>query len=401
MTMYAYKALTAEARKVSGSIEASSRREANEILRARGIHVTNLSAAEASGGGAGRRVSGRRLEQTFLFTSFMRRLLRARLPAVEALEAAASELDGYSLGAVVERVRGRVGGGSGLADALAMEGDFFDDLYVAMIEAAESSGTLGEAFDTIYAYERRSREFRKKLVSALAYPVILLGVSVMAVAFLLSYVVPKISAALVTARIPLPVVTKVLIGVGDVARVWWPVAAAVAVVAVFTPRILRSFAAGRVFFDRVLVEAPVARKFARAAAVGRFSRTLSALLKTGLRVADGLEIAGRVSRNSAYEKAVTAARGRIISGSDLAASLAESGLFPGYAVQIVGIGERTGTLAESFEEIAISEEEALETAAERFLSLLEPGIIVVMAVVVGFIVASVLLPILSISAAAI
>ena len=114
-------------------------------------------------------------------------------------------------------------------------------------------------------------------------------------------------------------------------------------------------------------------------------------------MAEALDVAGKVTGNSVFEEAVSHARGRIMSGGDLAGALAESGLFPNYAIQVVGVGERTGMLTDSFSEIADSEEEDLQTMTDRFMTFLEPAIIVMMAAVVGFIVASVLLPILSMS----
>lgn len=397
MSIYSYKALTSDGRATSGTVEAASRREASDTLRSRGVHVTSMRVSEGYAVRARRRLSPRKQGRTHLFTSFMRRLLRAGMPVVDALDAAASELEDYDIGEVIARVRDRVAGGSALAEALAHEREFFDDLYVAMVRAAEASGALTEAFDTIYRYQRRKRDFRKRVFSALAYPMVLVTVSILAVAFLLGYVVPKIEETLVAARIPLPLVTRVVIGAGDIAQAYWPVLLGLVLLAVIGLKAAASLPAGRMALDKALLKLPLICRLARGAAVSRFSRTLAALLKSGLRVADALETAGEVSGSAVYESAVSAAHGRIVSGGDLAGALGESGLFPGYALQIVAIGERTGTLADSFEEVANSEEEALETTTELALTLLEPAIIVIMAVVVGFIVASVLLPILSLS----
>ncbi|MHC4713996.1 MAG: type II secretion system F family protein [Planctomycetota bacterium] len=397
MTVFNYRALTRKGGKTSGTVEAASRREANEILRGRGVHVTSIRTAGGLATRTGRGVSAGRGRHTFLFTGFMRRLLRAGMPVVSSLEAAGSELGQSAIGDAVERVRARVAGGSSLAEALSHEKEFFDDLYVAMVRAAESSGTLAASFDNIYKYEARRRELRKRIISALAYPIVLVSVSIIAVAFLLTYVVPNIRDTLKAARIPLPLVTRVVMAAGDLARAWGLLILAAFVIIAVSPRILRSFEGPRRFLDTALTRIPIFGRFVRAAAVARFSRTLSALLRSGLRVAEGLSIAAGVSRNYAYERAIADARSRIVSGGDLADALGESGLFPSYAVQIVGVGERTGALADSFEDIALSEEEALETAAERGLTLLEPAVILMMAVVVGFIVASVLLPILSLS----
>lgn len=397
MTIYTYKALRSDGKPTSGTVEAASRREANDALRGRGVHVTSMQASVGHAARTRRRLSPRKQGRTYLFTSFMRRLLRAGIPVVEALDAAGSELEDYDIGEVVTRVKSRVAGGSALAEALAHEKEFFDDLYVAMVRAAEAAGALAEAFDTIYRYQRRRREFRRRVFSALAYPMVLVGVSVLAVAFLLGYVVPKIEETLVAARIPLPLVTRVVIGIGDIAQTYWPVLLGFVLLVAIALRAAASLPEGRMAMDKAILKLPLIGRLARGAAVSRFSRTLAALLKSGLRVVDALETAGEVSGSAVYESAVSAARSRIVSGGDLAAALAGGGLFPGYALQIVAIGERTGALADSFEEVANSEEEALETTTERGLTLLEPAIIVIMAVVVGFIVASVLLPILSLS----
>jgi type II secretory pathway component PulF len=367
------------------------------MLRDRGMPVTTLKDSHAGMAGSFRRVSGGKTSQLYLFTSHMRRLLRARLPLVEALDAAVQELARTPMQPVVQRVRAKVAGGASLSEALAAEPDWFEDMYVSMIRAAQASGTLAQAFDTIYQYNGRKREFQRRLNSALAYPMVLITVAILAVVFLMSYVVPKITSTLESARVPLPPVTRLLMAVSAFAQSYWYLVIAVLLAVVFAPRIARLFPEGRRAYDTIAVKAPVIRRFALSAIVARFSRTFASLLATGLRVADALEVAGRVSGNQLFEKAVSAARSRIVSGGELAAALGENGFFPVYAIQIVGVGERTGTLAESFEEIAKNEEEELQTATERFLTFLEPAIIVAMAVVVGFIVAAVLLPILSMS----
>jgi len=397
MTVFRYRALSADGRKVSGTVEAATSREANQALRDKGMHVTSIAASGGAAASPFERVRARGGENAYLFTSHMRRLLRARLPLVEALDATKTELARTSFAPVVSRVRDKVAGGASLAEALSQEKGAFDELYVAMIQAAQASGTLAAAFDNIHQYESRRREFQRKLTSALAYPLVLVVVSILVVMFLVAAVVPKIAATLVAAKVELPLVTQALVLVGSVAERYWMVAVAALLLVGFSPRIMGLFTAGRALRDRALVDAVVLRRFARPAMVARFSRTFSALLVTGLRVADALEIAGRVSGNSIFEKSISQARSRIVAGGDLEGALSESKAFPGYALQIVGIGERTGTLAQSFEEIAKAEEEDLETLTGRLMTFLEPALIVVMAGVVGFIVASVLLPILSLS----
>jgi len=397
MTAFRYRALTADGKKTAGSVDAANRREATQALRDQGLHVTTIEEAGASLAAGLARISRRRSEETYLFTSHMRRLLKARLPLVEALDATASELASLPMGAVVARLRDKVSGGAALFEALAQEREYFDDLYVAMIQTAQASGNLAAAFDNIHQYASNRRDFRRRLNSALAYPVVLVVVAVLAILFLVSFVVPRISQTLLSAKIELPFVTRVLIAVSAVAGGYWYVIVAVLLVVAFSPRMLRATQAGRRLVDRTLISIPVVKRFAMSATVARFARTFSVLLGTGLRVADALDIAGRVSGNSVFDAAVSQARLRIMSGGELAGALAESGLFPGYAIQVVGVGERTGTLTDSFAEIAKAEEEDLQAATDRFLTFLEPAIIVVMAGVVGFIVASVLLPILRMS----
>lgn len=397
MTIFRYKALTADGKKTAGTIDAPGRKDASQMLRERGIHVTTLDAAGGLASTRIKQATRRGKGETYIFTAHMRRLLRARLPLVEALDATASEISDTPMGAMVVRLRDKVSGGASLAEALSGEPDYFDELYVSMIQAAQASGTLAAALDNIYQYEGRRREFRRKLTSALAYPIVLVSVATLTVTFLMSYVVPKIAATLQSAKIELPLITKILIAVSGVAHDYWPVMVGLMALAIFSPRILRGFEKGRAFIDRTMINAPIARYFVRAATIARFSRTFSALLVTGLRVADALEIAGRVAGNSVFQAAVSQARSRIVSGGDLQGALAEGGMMPGYALQIIGVGERTGSLAESFEEIAKAEEEMLETSTAKFLTFLEPVIILTMALVVGFIVASVLLPILSLS----
>jgi type II secretory pathway component PulF len=397
MTAFRYRALTAQGKKVSGTIDAGSRRDASQSLREQGMHVTSIDEAGPGIAAGLRHVGGRRSEQTYLFTSHMRRLLRARLPLVEALDATGLELASTPMGPAVTRIRDKVAGGAALAEAVSQEQEYFDELYIAMIQSAQASGNLAAAFENIHQYEGNRREFRRRLTAALAYPVVLVVTAILVIIFLVSFVVPRIAQTLLSARVELPLVTKVLILVGNVAKGYWWVAIALLVIMAILPRTLRATVRGRLFFDNALVRLPLAKRFAMPATLARFARTFSALLSTGLRVADALEIAGKVSGNAVFEKAVSLARSRIVGGGDLAGALSEGGLFPTSAVQVVSVGERTGTLADSFGEIAKAEEEDLQTATDRFMTFLEPAIILAMAVVVGFIVASVLLPLLSMS----
>ncbi len=340
MTVFRYRALTAEGKKTSGAVEAASRREATQQLRERGMHVMTLKSSPLNIVGGFRSVSGGRSSQLFLFTSHMRRLLKARLPLLEALDATAEELSGSAMGAVVARLRAKVAGGAPLSEAMAAEEGWFEELYVSMIRAAQASGTLAAAFDTIHDYERRRREFARRLNAALAYPLVLVTVAVFAVMFLMSYVVPKITTTLLSARVPLPGITKVLIAVSGFAREYWYVLLAAVALAAFAPRLVRLLPAGRRAMDVVMVRTPVVRRFALSAIVARFSRTFASLLGTGLRVADALEVAGRVAGNALFERAVAEARARIVAGGELGQALGENGFFPPYAVQIV---RRRGT----------------------------------------------------------
>ena len=397
MTAFRYRALTADGKRVSGTIDAAGRRDASQTLREQGMHVTEIGET-APGVTAGlRRIGARRSEDTYLFTSHMRRLLRARLPLVEALDTTAREFVDVPMGAVAKRIRDKVAGGGALSEALAAEKEYFTDLYVAMIQAAQASGNLAAAFENIHQYETGRREFRRRLTSAMAYPMVLVVAAFFVVMFLVSYVVPKISETLLAQKVSLPVSTRILMAVGDVARDYWYIVVILVFVAGFSPRIAGMWKGGRLFVDRTMIRLPVVKRFALSATVARFTRTFSALLGTGLRVAEAIDVAAKVAGNTVFEKAVSQARSRVVSGGDLAGALGESGLFPTYAIQVIAVGERTGTLADSFAEIAKAEEENLQAATDRFLTFLEPARIVVMAAVVGFIVASILLPILSMS----
>lgn len=397
MTAFRYKALTSDGRKVAGTVEAATRREAGQALREQGMHVTDLAEAGATFAAGLRQMGARRSEDAYLFTSHMRRLIRARLPLVEALDATAQQFEGTAMGAVIRRVRDKVSGGTAFSEALSAERAYFSDLYVAMIQAAQVSGNMPAAFDNIYQYETSRREFHRRLTSAMAYPIVLVCVAFFVVLFLVSYVVPRIETTLVNANIALPVTTRALMVAGHFSKSYWYLLLAAIALAVFSPGILRASAPGRLFYDRTVLRLPVLGKFAAAATVSRFARTFSALLSTGLRVADAIDIAGKVSGNVIFEKAISQARSRVVSGGDLAGALGETRLLPTYAVQIVSVGERTGTLADSFTEISRSEEESLQVATDRFLTFLEPAIILLMAGVVGFILASIFLPLLSMS----
>jgi type II secretory pathway component PulF len=266
-----------------------------------------------------------------------------------------------------------------------------------MVRAGETSGNLDVALSRLAGYTQRQYRLRGKVSAALAYPIIMTVVAIGVVIFLLLVVIPKVEEMLIGIGKPLPLPTKILVGLSSfVAHFWW-VGLLVAVAGYVGFRMAIRTDKGRFIYDRALLRIPVFGSLFRKQAVSRFAITFSTLLASGIPVLQALGIVKMIVDNKVLENTIDEVHSRIMAGTDISTPIKKSGVFPPVVGYMIGIGEESGRLEDMLEKVADAYDEELEIATQKMTSVLEPIMILVLAVVVGFIVLSAILPIMEIA----
>jgi general secretion pathway protein F len=293
-------------------------------------------------------------------------------------------------------VRERVSQGVAFSDALGAHPRLFNELYVNMVRAGEASGALDKILFRLADYLHAARRMQSKIVTALTYPIIMLVIGTVVVVALMAFVVPKITDVLLKQKATLPLPTEILMAVsGAVRSYWWLGILAVAAVW-FTLNRVRKTKPGRLWMDTMLLRIPVVGPLLRKSAVSRFALTFATLLESGLPVLECVAVVKRVVNNQLIANVLDDVQRKIAEGADIATPMKQSKVFPPVVGYMIAVGEESGRLEELLKRISSAYDEEIEIAAQRLTSLLEPIMIVVLALIVGFIVLSILLPILEI-----
>jgi general secretion pathway protein F len=407
MPEFRFKAAGSDGQVIEGSIEAADRDGAARALQAQGrvplridtatAGVTTAKAAQATVATAGAAPGGRgRFDSNAVdyFTLELATLLRAELPLGEALQTLADTAENPAMAARAALVHQSIRGGKALSEALADSGPEFDSFYCSMVRAGETGGALGLALEGLAGFRRRRREMRQALVSALLYPAILLVMAILAIIVLLAFVVPQFTQMFADAGHQLPLLTRIVAGLGDVVTNWWWLIVGVLAGAAFLVQRSWQTAAGRARRDGLLLRLPVVGGLTRKILAARFARTLATLLNNGVHLLPALDIASEIVNNATFVDALQTVRKRVREGAGLAGPLAESGVLPPLAVRLVRIGESSGRLEFMLMQLAEIYENDSQAALKRLFTLAEPIIIIVIALLVSIIILSVVLVIL-------
>lgn len=420
MPIYEYRAYVSGGGTKNGVIDADTPREARARLRREDVLVSEIH--ELRGGrklrieGSGTRrprlrlferlknlrsaqgtPTGANLEIVTAATRLLGTLLGAGIALTEALKALIEQTEHRRAETMFRQLRERVSQGASLADAMAEHPGWFSELYVNMVRAGQATGNLDVVFKRLADYMQAQRALRRRVVAALTYPAIMVLIGFVVVMILMTFVVPKITGMLSDTGQTLPTSTQILIFVSNALRDYWLVGALViGVVSYIVERLYHKSARGRLFFDRLLLRLPLIGDLLRKQAVARFTHTLSTLLQSGVPVVASLEITRDVVGNRVIADALDVVRKRILEGTDIATPLRQAGVFPAVVCYMVTVGEQSGELEQMLDRVGDAYDEEIEITTGRLTSVLEPVIIVCLAVVVGFIVMSIILPILKV-----
>jgi len=403
MPVYEYAGFDSRGREKRGIVNADSPSLAGQQLRGSGLYpsrITEISGEKALRGGAGRPVPAlSRVRYSELISAIrqLATLLSAGLTLIAAFDAMLGQMKGGALHKVLARVRERVNEGSTLAEALEEHPRVFDQTTVALIRAGEESGTLELVMERLADFGERRIELRRRVLSSLAYPLLMLITGVVVLFFLMTYVIPKVTRIFFEMEQALPWPTVLLIRVSDgLQQYWWVYLPGILLGVALSYRMVRT-RRGRELTDRYVLKLPLIGPMVRYSAIARFARTMGTLLGNGVPLYQSLVIVRNVVTNSVLAETVDSVAERVRQGESMAAPLSRSGVLPSMAVQMIASGEQSGTLADMLLKVADSLEGNLTTKLSVATSLLEPCMILLLGSVVGFVVMAVLLPIFEMS----
>lgn len=402
MPVFAYKAIDGSGAVVEGRAEAADEASLTAKLEATGILPLSMAPVRAQAGrAAGTAVGtlGRRRGPKPGEITQMTRELAILVSAGQPLEQALVTLSTGSgpAPALAAQVLARVRAGASLSTALEEQGPVFPRLYVNMIRAGESSGTLDVVLERLADLRERGEKTREMVVSAMLYPAILIVVSLASVFLLLTFVVPQFETIFKDAGAALPTPTAIVIAIGRFCQEYgWMVGLGAVAVVIAVRRIL-ALPGPRLAWDRAALRLPLVGPLVRTLATARFCRTLSTLVGNGVDLPSAIALSRDVVSNTAVSAAMETVITGVRQGRGLADPLAEIGLFPPLAVQMLRVGEETGRIDMTSAHIAEAYERKLEAAIKRLVTLVEPALIIVLGLAVGGIVMSILLAVISIN----
>ncbi len=404
MAVYDYVALDTLGKEATGIIDADSPPAARRKLRDHGLFPQKIKEVKEAEAGTReislRGVLGGTIEmEVALATRQLAVLLEAGMPLVEGLGCLVEQVESPRLRKVLFDVRERVSQGSTFADALAAHKRIFMELYANMVEAGESSGALEVILFRLGDFLESQIRLKNRIKSAMVYPCVMMFMGSVIVIFLMGFVVPKVSEVFDQFQRDLPVMTEVLISTCDFIRAYWWLVLLLVFGAVMTIRQYKKTAKGRRWWDGLVLRLPTVGSLALKLSVARFARTLGTLVQSGLPMLTALDIVKRIVANAVIEEAIEDAKKGVRKGEDLATPLRASKVFPPILIHMVALGEKSGQLESMLVKVADSYEEEVDMTVNTLVSLLEPLMVMVMGVFVGFMVLAILLPIFDLSQA--
>lgn len=399
MPIFQYTGTDLGGKGVRGTVESDSAKSARQKLKRAGIILQDLHEKKIGAGQSQvmRKVFWRKSvphNELALMTRQLASLVKANIPLVEALTAVMEQTEHETLKSVLADVRQKVNEGSSLSKALNLHGEVFSNMYINMIDAGEASGTLPLVLVRLADFLEAQQRLRGKVTTAMVYPMLMVGVGGTLMLGIFTFVIPRIARIFETMNRALPWYTQVILNISNFLTGYWWLVILSMVGSSFLIRTYIATESGRERKDRFMLKFPLVGDTVRMIAVSRFANTMSTLLNGGVPIITALGIAKAIVDNRVMSYAIEDAQENISEGQSIAGPLKRSGEFPPLILHMISIGERTGELPQMLEMVSKTYEEQVSVKIDRFTSLLEPVMIVVMGLAVGIIVMAVFSPLL-------
>ena len=391
-TVFTYEGTNKQGRKTRGEITSSNANVAKVKLRRQGINPTRVS---RKGGGFRLAALNAKVTQRdiALFTRQLATMMKAGVPLVQSFEIVADGMDNPAMKDLILKVRDEVSAGNSFAHAIKSQPEYFDDLFCNLVEAGEQSGALETMLDRLATYKEKTEALKARIKSAMNYPIAVLVVAGVVSGILLVKVVPQLEESFAGFGAELPELTRMVVDMSRFVQEWWVAGLAGSGAVFFAYNMARKRSrAMRDGQERMMLKLPIFGDILDKSCVARFARTLSTTFAAGVPLVDALDSVAGATGNIVYLEAINKIREDVSSGIQLNTSMKSSGVFPGMVVQMVAIGEESGTLDGMLDKAATYYEEMVDNAVEGLTSLIEPLIMSFLGVVIGGLVIAMYLP---------
>ena len=405
MPDYKYTAIDRTGSQTSGRIEAANDEQARQKLMAKGLMVTTL----ASDAGAAKPAAapaapakpgfsfGAKVTQNdvTIMTRQLATLITAGLPLLRALELITKQERNPTFKIILGNVAESVSQGNNLSEALQAHPKVFDRLFVNMIRAGEAGGVLDKVLDRLAKFREKAERIQKKVKSAMVYPGVVMSVAIIIVYILMVKVVPSFQKLLDGQKTQMPPLTQFVVGISKLLTVYWWATPILVFGIYFGLKTWLSTEKGKELFDRVIFRLPKVGAFVQIVSVSRFARTFGTLMASGVPILQSISITRDTLDNVVIAKSLERVHDRVRDGEPLSVPLEQSGVFPQMVTSMIQVGEETGQLPEMLNRVADIYDEEVDNAVTALTSIIEPVLIVFLAVVVGTIVLAMFLPLIA------
>lgn len=378
-----------EGNPVRGEIDALNLEDAKNLITSRGIYIIELKQLKE------RFFLPKKIkrEELIFFSRQISLLLRTGVTLVTSLDIIEENVKSKSFKDFVKKLREYILGGESFSDSLSHFKDIIPEIFIQVVKVGEATGNLDSVLLRISDFFEKEEDLRRKIKNALIYPQIVISIVIIAVIFLLTFVVPIFANIYKGAGVKLPLPTRVLISISNfLVNYWWLLIPLIIFIYLLIKGYLNT-ESGRNYFDRIKFNLPtVIGKIIRESIFLRISHTLETLIRSGLNLSDTFELLSKVSGNKIIEKSLRNVREKVIQGQSIARAMLNEGIYPSLFVRMVGIGETGGSLEEVLLELENYFEKELDNDIKRFIAMLEPSLTIILGIIVAFIAFSIYLP---------
>ena len=396
MPAYSYTAINQDGAKKKGILSAESEREARKLVK--DLKLTPLKVSESKDLGKTLKIKDKDI---VIMTRQLATLLEASTPIVEALNITAKQLKNKNLIYILYNLKEEIVQGKRLGSSMKKFPGVFSDTYISMVTAGDSSGNLDIVFTKLADYLEESASIKQKVISALTYPIVLIGFSIVVIISLLAFVLPQVVGQFIKAGAELPFITKFLIGISNNIIPILIIFAVLCTVIFYSYKNYVRKIENKISFDRRVLNIPLLGNFILNSELERFSSTMELLLASGTNLDVALDECSKIFDNKFLSKIVVDAKNDVVEGKDFIVSLKNEGILPDIFIQLISSGYRSGNLAKMFNKVSHFMKSEIENKRAIFLSLLEPVVIILMGGFIMLIVLAILIPIMQMNTLAI
>lgn len=383
----------ASGKHVKSTVQADTEAVAYKLLIDQGYTPTKINEQGKNQGFLGAITNRITTKDRVVFSRQLATLIGAGLPLSQSLHTVVEQTDNTRMKSVVQDILTSIEGGKALAEAFSRHPDVFDSVFISLVEAGETSGTLDKALERIAAQQEKDAEMMGKIKGAMIYPAIVLLVILGVMVFMLFTIVPQVEKLYSDLNQELPFISQVMVGTASlILKFWWAVPIILGAIIYFSVQYFKTEGGQRVM-DNVKLNFPLFGPLFRKLYMARFTRTGSTLLSTGVPMLDALEICAKSVNNSYVGNSIGRAADKVKNGKGLAESLENEEYILALAPQMIGIGEKSGKVDEMMAKTATVYENELDSAIRAISTIIEPVLMVVLAIAAGGMVAAILLPI--------